>query len=256
VADDAEVVFATRELAFRRYRAAGELRGAARMALWLASDHLEFRGEAAVANGWRERARRLLSGLEEGPEHGWLALLEGALALEVNNDPAAGKELGARAAELGVRLGLIDLQMLGMAVEGLALVTEGQVQEGMRRLDEAVAAAVGGELRDVVSIMFAACYVICRGALGGGAGSPLVDPGPRPPCPGSRRYRTSGRSGGTDPAEPARGGSDGQGGVAGGGRPRAGHPGGSGRGSRSHGRVAVDRRGHRHRPASSIGKLR
>jgi LuxR family transcriptional regulator, maltose regulon positive regulatory protein len=158
--NDPEVVFATRERAFRRYRAAGELRGAARMALWLSSDHLEFRGEAAVANGWRERARRLLSGLEEGPEHGWLALLEGSLALEVNDDPVAGRELGARAAELGVRLGLIDLQMLGLAVEGLALVTEGHVDEGMRHLDEAVTAAIAGELQDVVSILFASCYLI------------------------------------------------------------------------------------------------
>jgi LuxR family transcriptional regulator, maltose regulon positive regulatory protein len=158
--NDADAVFAARELAFRRYRAAGDLRGAARMALWLASDHLDFRGEAAVASGWRERTRRLLSGLEEGPEHGWLALLEGSLALEVSNDPATGKELGARAAELGARLGLIDLQMLGLAVQGLALVTQGQVQEGMRRLDEAVTAAIGGELQDVVSIMFASCYLI------------------------------------------------------------------------------------------------
>jgi LuxR family transcriptional regulator, maltose regulon positive regulatory protein len=158
--NDADALFAARELAFRRYRAEGERRGAARMALWLSSDHLEFRGEGAVANGWRERARRLLRGLEEGPEHGWLMLLEGSLALELNNDPAAGKELGARAAELGVRLGLIDLQMPGLAVEGLALVTQGQVQEGMRRLDEAVTAAVAGELQDAVSIMFAACYVI------------------------------------------------------------------------------------------------
>jgi LuxR family transcriptional regulator, maltose regulon positive regulatory protein len=158
--NDADVMFTTRELAFQRYRAEGELRGAARMALWLSSDHLDFRGEAAVANGWRERARRLLSGLEEGPEHGWLALLEGSLALEMNDDPVAGKELGARAAELGVRLGLIDLQMLGLAVEGLALVTEGHVQEGMRRLDEAVTAAVGGELQDIVSILFASCYLI------------------------------------------------------------------------------------------------
>jgi LuxR family maltose regulon positive regulatory protein len=95
-----------------------------------------------------------------GPEHGWLALLEGSLALEVNDDPVAGRELGARAAELGVRLGLIDLQMLGLAVEGLALVTEGHVDEGMRHLDEAVTAAIAGELQDVVSILFASCYLI------------------------------------------------------------------------------------------------
>lgn len=158
--NDADAVFSTRELAFLRYREAGDVRGAARMALWLAADHLDFRGEAAVANGWRERARRLLSGCDEAPEHGWLALLEGAIALEMNDDPALGKVLGAQAAELGARLGVIDLEMLGLAVEGLALVTEGRVQDGMRRLDEAVTAAIAGELHDVVSVMWAACYVI------------------------------------------------------------------------------------------------
>jgi LuxR family transcriptional regulator, maltose regulon positive regulatory protein len=158
--NDADAVFATRERAFRRYREAGDPHGAARMALWLASDHLDFRGETALANGWRERARRLLDTLDEAPEHGWLAVLEGSLALEVDNDPAAGKDLGARAAEIGVRLGVIDLQMLGLAVRGLALVTEGQVREGMRHLDEAVTAAVGGDLEDAISIMFASCYLI------------------------------------------------------------------------------------------------
>lgn len=158
--NDADAVFSTRELAFLRYREAGDVRGAARMALWLAADHLDFRGEAAVANGWRERARRLLIGCHEAPEHGWLALLEGAIALEMDNDPVAGKELAGQAAELGARLGIIDLEMLGLAVGGLALVTEGRVQEGMRRLDEAVTAAIAGELHDVVSVMWAACYVI------------------------------------------------------------------------------------------------
>lgn len=38
--------------------------------------------------------------------------------------------------------------MWALAQEGLALVTAGRVEEGMRRLDEASAAAAGGELRD------------------------------------------------------------------------------------------------------------
>lgn len=158
--NDADAVFPSRESAFLRYREAGDVRGAARMAVWLAADHLDFRGEVAVANGWRERARRLLDGLDEAPEHGWLAILEGALALEMDDDPVTGRERGAQAAQLGARLGVIDLEMVGLAVEGLALVTEGRVQEGMRRLDEAVTAAVAGELQDVVSVMWAACYVI------------------------------------------------------------------------------------------------
>jgi ATP/maltotriose-dependent transcriptional regulator MalT len=158
--NDVDVVFDARVRAYRRYRELGSTRGAARMALWLASDYLDFREEAAVANGWRERARRLLSGLDECPEHGWLALFEGALALEMDSDPVTGADRGVRATTIGVRLGLIDIQMLGLAVEGLALVTQGRVREGMRRLDEAVTAAISGELQDFVSITMASCYVI------------------------------------------------------------------------------------------------
>ena len=132
---DAPATFDSRERAYRLYRARDDRRGAARLALWIASDYVDFRGELAIANGWRQRARRLLEGLDPVPEHGWLALHEGAIALELNEDPVAGKRLGREVAEFGRRLGVIDLEMLDLAMEGLALVSEGQVDEGMRCLD-------------------------------------------------------------------------------------------------------------------------
>ena len=59
---DEELTFKARENAFRGHRAAGDWCGAARMAVWRASDYVDFRGELAVATGWLERARRLLEG--------------------------------------------------------------------------------------------------------------------------------------------------------------------------------------------------
>jgi LuxR family transcriptional regulator, maltose regulon positive regulatory protein len=157
---DAEVLFDARLRAYRLYRAEDDRRGAARMAMWLASDHVDFRGELAIASGWRWRARRLLENLDPCPEHGWLFLIEGAFAVEVQDDPATGRQLGGLASELGRRLGVIDLEMLGLAMEGLALVTEGQVDEGMRRLDEATAAALAGELEEIYSVPWVCCYLI------------------------------------------------------------------------------------------------
>jgi ATP/maltotriose-dependent transcriptional regulator MalT len=52
------------------------------------------------------------------------------------------------------------MEMLGVALEGLALVTEGQVAAGMSCLDEATAAAMAGELTDPVVIGTACCYLI------------------------------------------------------------------------------------------------
>lgn len=157
---DAPVTFDAREHAYRLYRARGDRRGAARMAMWIASDYIDFRGELAIANGWRQRARRLLEGLDPVPEHGWLALHEGAVALELNENPTLGKRLGREVAEFGRRLGVIDLEMLGLAMEGLALVSEGQVDEGMRCLDEAAAAAMSGELKEIITMGWTSCYLI------------------------------------------------------------------------------------------------
>jgi LuxR family transcriptional regulator, maltose regulon positive regulatory protein len=157
---DAPATFDSRERAYRLYRARDDRRGAARMAIWIASDYIDFRGELAIANGWRQRAHRLLEGLDPVPEHGWLALHEGAIALELNEDPVAGRRLGRKVAEFGRSLGVIDLEMLGLSMEGLALVSEGQVDEGMRCLDEAAAAAMGGELEEIISMGWASCYLI------------------------------------------------------------------------------------------------
>ena len=63
--DDGETVFESRERAYKLYLDADDKRSAARIAVWLAWDCLAFRGESAVANGWLQRARRLLEGLPE-----------------------------------------------------------------------------------------------------------------------------------------------------------------------------------------------
>jgi ATP/maltotriose-dependent transcriptional regulator MalT len=158
--DDTEAIFRSRERAYQLYRLRGDRRGAARMAIWSAVDYLEFRGEFAVANGWFRRAHRLLDGLEPCAEHGWLALHEAAIAVEFEGDGAAGREAGKQAAELGRALGDTDLELVGIAVEGLALVCDGEVEQGMHLLDEAAAAAIAGELQAPVAIGWCCCYLI------------------------------------------------------------------------------------------------
>lgn len=158
--NDAEVLFDARERAYRAYLSAGERRGAARMASWIATDHVDFRGAHAVARGWLARARRLLEDLDPGPEHGWLFVHEAEKRLFAENDTARARELGVRAAALGRQLGLVDLEMMGLATEGLARVTECEVDGGMARLDEAAAAAFGGEFRETWSTIWCGCYLL------------------------------------------------------------------------------------------------
>ena len=142
--DDAEAVFAAREKAYGLYVESGDPASAARMATWLAADNLDFRGAVSVASGWLQRARRLLDPLEPGPDHGWLAFQEGYIA-NMGGDTDVARTRGERAAELGRRFGVPDLEMLGLALQGATLVACAQVEDGMRCLDEATVRALAGE---------------------------------------------------------------------------------------------------------------
>jgi hypothetical protein len=148
-----------REQAYRRFKQRRDLRGAGRMAIWLAMDHVEFRSEFAVAEGWFARCERILADLAPAPEHGWLASFQAAFAFDEGDSVTAG-QLGTQARELGRELGLLALEMLGLATEGLALVTQGEVARGMRCLDEASAAAMGGEYEENFPICWTCCYLI------------------------------------------------------------------------------------------------
>ena len=157
--EDASVCFDARERAYRLRRQSGDMRHAAMLALWLADDHLVLRGERAIANGWFQRAARILEGLEPCPEHGWLDALLGYMALG-EGDPRKARERALRARELGRRLGVVCLEMFALAVEGMALVNEGEVDEGMRCLDEATAAALAGEYEEIVSAGWTCCLLL------------------------------------------------------------------------------------------------
>ncbi|MFA9429184.1 LuxR C-terminal-related transcriptional regulator [Egicoccus sp. AB-alg2] len=156
--DEDPGTFEAREAAYRAYRERGDDASAARVAAWLAADHYEFRGEPAVANGWLRRARRLLEGQPPGPDHGWLAVHEASFILL--DDPEAAGRLGAEAAALGRRYDVPELEMVGLATEGLAKVLEGDLADGMHRLDEATVVALGGEADQLACVAWACCYLI------------------------------------------------------------------------------------------------
>lgn len=156
--DDADLTIQSRERAYRGYRDRGDDASAGRVASWLAADAVEFRGEPAVANGWLQRAHSLLDALPAGPDHGWLALQEAAMI--VDGDTAAARRLARWAVELGRRFQVAELEAVGLGIEGQAMVSDGELDEGMRRLDEATAIALAGEAESLICVGWAGCYVI------------------------------------------------------------------------------------------------
>lgn len=157
--DDVDTCLRARERAYRLYRRAGEVHAAARMALWLGDDHVEFHGETAVANGWFGRAARLLADAEPSPEHGWLLAFEAHGALHAH-EPDRARALAAEAQELARRVDAFDVEMFALSLEGRALVAAGEVDAGFRCLDEAATAAVAGELQEILPAGWVCCYVI------------------------------------------------------------------------------------------------
>ncbi|HYV96115.1 MAG TPA: LuxR C-terminal-related transcriptional regulator [Gemmatimonadaceae bacterium] len=158
--DSADLVFKSRDRAYQLYRKRGDHVAAARLAVWLAWDSGAFLGEMHVANGWLQRARTLLANVPECPEHAWVAVREGIYALLDDGDPAKALERADTAIRIGREVGYIDGEMIGGALRGFALVTAGNVQEGMRQLDEVNAAVLAGELNDPVAIALTCCYLV------------------------------------------------------------------------------------------------
>jgi LuxR family transcriptional regulator, maltose regulon positive regulatory protein len=158
--DLADVVFDSRERAFRGYRSRGDDRSAARVAVWMAWDSAAFRGEEGVAKGWLQRARRLLEGQPDSPEHAFLAARDAVFTLLDDGDPDAAEALAREAIRVAQAIGAIDYEMVGRALLGFAMITTGRVTEGLRELDEVSAAILAGELTDRLLIALAGCYLI------------------------------------------------------------------------------------------------
>lgn len=158
--DDADAVFEARTRAYQLYRRRDDRRGAARMAMTIAMDSFYFRGQTSVARGWQRRAARLLEGLPPAPEHAWLRVWDCELSLATGQDAARVREVATEAIAIGRELGDPDAEMMALSLEGLALVTQGAVEDGMRRLDEAATAALSGDMLSPLAIGISCCHLV------------------------------------------------------------------------------------------------
>jgi class 3 adenylate cyclase len=151
-----------RERAYTAYVEAGDEEQAAVLALWISRDYFS-KADLAIAGGWFAKAERLLEGKQESPAHGYLAVSKGF------NDVMSGKLDGAFeqaeiAFEHGRRFGDRNLSAMALVMKGRALILTGEVTEGLKLLDEATAAAIGGELEPwTTGLVYCTTITSCHG---------------------------------------------------------------------------------------------
>jgi ATP/maltotriose-dependent transcriptional regulator MalT len=158
--DDGRTALAARERAYALYLERDDFASAGRAALWLSVEHSMFQtGAAAVAGGWLGRAERLLEGIEPTPEHAWIAERFGRRAL-AEGDTQATRRLGGEVVAIATTISRPDLEAMGLALQGQALVAENEVAKGMRLLDEASAAVAASEASDLVCVGTTYCKML------------------------------------------------------------------------------------------------
>jgi DNA-binding CsgD family transcriptional regulator len=151
------------ERALRAFLERGEELRAARCAFWIGID-LCLRGQTR-ASGWFGRARRLV---ERQPgdcvERGYLLLAQ-MFEVEAAGDLEGATAAAREATAAGARFGDADLFALAAQDQGILLIAQGRVGQGLKLLDEAMVAVTAGELSPIVN-GFVYCGVImgCRAA--------------------------------------------------------------------------------------------
>ena len=118
-----------------------------------------FRGPAE-AGGWLERAGHLLEHVPLGEEHGMLTYIRASAALSGMHDPATARALTSEGLAIAREIGYVPGEMLFLALDGLVLVAAGEVEDGMRHLDEATTAAMAGEVQDARFVELICCHLI------------------------------------------------------------------------------------------------
>jgi DNA-binding CsgD family transcriptional regulator len=142
---------------------AGDRERGARAAFWLGLVGL-LRGDKGIATGWLARAGRLI-GSRDCVEQGYL-LLPLAEQHLAERDLAAAHAAASRAAAIGQRFGDSDLVACAHHLEGRALLDQGTVHAGLALLDEAMLAAMTGELTPIFTgliycSVIDACQHVC-----------------------------------------------------------------------------------------------
>ncbi|MEX0791062.1 MAG: helix-turn-helix transcriptional regulator, partial [Actinomycetota bacterium] len=144
------------ERAYTIFRESGDMLQAVTMCLWLAGVQLKSMGNRAACRGWIATAGRLAEQADLSMMSGWL---KWARSME-STDPATSHEYARDALDVARQTGDRDLELCALSELGKALVGMGHISEGMAMIDEAMAAAMGGESPNLDTVVTTCCSMM------------------------------------------------------------------------------------------------
>ena len=155
-------MLAIQERVYQARLAVGENLAAARAAFWLGFRLLAL-GEPARASGWLGRSQRLVEQhAADCVEQGYLLLPAAQRHLSAG-ELAQALECAVRAQQDGERFREPDLVAFARNLRGRVLLAQGQIDDGLSHLDEAMVAATAGELTPVVTgIVYCSSITSCH----------------------------------------------------------------------------------------------
>ncbi|MGH2825668.1 MAG: LuxR C-terminal-related transcriptional regulator [Actinomycetota bacterium] len=145
-----------RTRAYNAYKKAGKIPEAVSLAVWLSRElRTLFRNDAG-AEGWLARAETLADDTSESSVLGWILLARA----EASDKAIVAIADCVSALEIARRHDDSDLEVVTLARLGLLEVAIGKVDDGIRHLDEAMAAAGAGEADDLQTIAETYCALM------------------------------------------------------------------------------------------------
>ena len=152
---DVRGAISAREQAVEGYARARRCDDAARIAVWVSHQHL-IAGRTSAARGWLARAERVVENAGTCAGQGWVAVERARHAEKLEERV----EHAARALAIARDTGAADLEVFAVSLLGRAEVSAGRRDQGMRLLEEAMAAASAGRVRNVHTLAEAYCNLI------------------------------------------------------------------------------------------------
>ncbi|GAC1508542.1 MAG: hypothetical protein NVS1B3_09870 [Candidatus Dormibacteraceae bacterium] len=158
--NDIEKSMALQQRAHALFKREGRLGPAAFSAAWIAIQYFGFRENQAAAEGWLAVGQNLLAQVGPCPEMARLMVMGTAVLSDLQVARTTIEQAAAMAKNFGDR----DCELLAQAYLGLVRVSLGEIREGLKLLDEALALCSAGEAEElwVVGLVYCAMLAACE----------------------------------------------------------------------------------------------